>query len=125
MRTQHLISALIALALTGCVSSQETTVSVSDATPVARGQALAKRLCADCHAVGRFDHSAHTDAPPFRNLSDLYPVDSIEEALVEGLMTGHPDMPEFQFNDEAASDFIAYLESIQQQGVDQRKQGDR
>jgi hypothetical protein len=38
-------------------------------------------------------------------------------------MTGHPDMPEYTFTPEAASDFIAYLESIQEQGVHKMKQG--
>ena len=38
-------------------------------------------------------------------------------------MTGHPDMPEYQFSEQAADDFIAYLESIQEQGVHRVKQG--
>lgn len=84
---------------------------------------MARRLCADCHAVGRFDHSAHTDAPPFRNLSDLYPVEDLAESMVEGLMTGHPDMPEYKFTPQGAADFIAYLESIQEPGVHRVKQG--
>lgn len=121
MRVHRLIPPIMMLTLLACASPPGAAPSPS--TPVARGEAMARRLCADCHAVGRFDHSAHTEAPPFRNLSDLYPVEDLAESMVEGLMTGHPDMPEYTFTPEAASDFIAYLESIQEQGVHKMKQG--
>ena len=38
----------------------------------------------------------------------------LEEALAEGLVTGHPDMPEFQFEARDVGAIIAYLNSIQQ-----------
>ncbi len=114
MRIDSLIPLMLALALAGCASSP---VTPSPSTPIARGEANAHRLCASCHAIGRFDKSRHTEAPPFRNLSDNYAVEDLAESLVEGLMTGHPDMPEFQFTPESARDFIAYLESIQETGV--------
>jgi mono/diheme cytochrome c family protein len=36
----------------------------------------------------------------------------LEEALAEGIVTAHPDMPEFVFSAEEASDIVAYLESL-------------
>lgn len=80
---------------------------------LAHGQAMARQYCAACHAVGVNDASRMANAIPFRDLSQLYPVEGLAEALVEGLVTGHPDMPEFQFSAEAANDFIRYLDSIQ------------
>ena len=79
-----------------------------------RGEALLTRACGSCHAVGRGD-SADKDAPavphPRPALSGRR---SLEEALGEGFMSGHPDMPEFQFDADDVGAIIAYLKSIQQ-----------
>ena len=78
-----------------------------------RGEALLARDCGSCHAVGRGD-SPVKDAVPFRILGRRYPVESLEEALGEGFMSGHPDMPEFEFDADDVGAIIAYLKSIQQ-----------
>jgi mono/diheme cytochrome c family protein len=78
------------------------------------GEALLTRNCAACHAVGRNGESPHKSAPPFRTLGKRYPIESLEEALGEGIMSGHPDMPEFSFDAGEVGDIIAYLKSIQQ-----------
>lgn len=79
-----------------------------------RGEALLTRDCASCHAVGRTGESPHKFAPAFRTLGQRYPIESLEEALGEGIMSGHPDMPEFKFDAEDVGAIIAYLKSIQQ-----------
>ena len=66
-----------------------------------------------CHAVGRAGTSPHREAPAFRTLSQLYPVDELQEALGEGLSSGHPDMPDFVFPPEQVGAILAYLRSIQ------------
>jgi hypothetical protein len=33
----------------------------------------------------------------FRTLGKRYPIEALEEALGEGIISGHPDMPEFRF----------------------------
>lgn len=114
MRLRTLLPAILILVAGGCADAPQMA---SPASPVARGEAMARRLCAGCHAIGASDRSRHAGAPPFRALSESYPVSDLAEALVEGLMTGHPDMPEYQFSPEAADDFIAYLESIQKDGA--------
>ena len=78
-----------------------------------RGETLLARACGSCHAVGRGD-SPVKNAPAFRTLGQRYPVESLEEALGEGFMSGHPDMPEFEFDAHDVGAIIAYLESIQQ-----------
>ena len=82
-------------------------------TPQARGEAIVTQSCSMCHAVGRTGNSPHPGAPPFRMLGEAYPVEDLEEALTEGIRTGHIEMPEFQFTDEEAADIVAYLQSIQ------------
>ena len=69
--------------------------------------------CARCHAVGPTGDSPLKDAPPFRTLHTRYPVESLEESLAEGIITGHPAMPEFHFSPEQVGDIIAYLKSLQ------------
>jgi cytochrome c len=80
---------------------------------VREGENLAVENCARCHAIGDGDASPHRDAPPFHTLSQLYPVEDLEEALAEGIVSGHPDMPEFMFEPEEVEALIAYLRSIQ------------
>ena len=52
-------------------------------------------------------------APPFRTLHERYPVDDLEEPLAEGIVTGHPTMPEFRFDPGQVGDIIAYLKSLE------------
>jgi len=79
------------------------------------GKTILSDNCSACHAVSVNDESMHLDAPPFRSLSASYPVEQLAEALVEGIMTGHADMPEFAFSVEEVDAILAWLESIQEQ----------
>lgn len=80
---------------------------------IAHGKALVETNCARCHAVGKTDASQHPEAPPFRILSQRYPIDALEEAFAEGISTGHPDMPEWVATPEQIDAIIAYIESLQ------------
>ncbi len=88
--------------------------SAQDIQSLRRGEALLARHCASCHATGRAGASPRADAPAFRALGRKYPVETLEEALAEGLMSGHPDMPEFSFDAADVGAIIAYLKSIQE-----------
>jgi mono/diheme cytochrome c family protein len=78
-----------------------------------QGAALLSKHCARCHAIGLAGASPHPSAPPLRTLAQRYPIDSLAEALAEGLMTGHPDMPEFVFPPDDIGAILAYLKAIQ------------
>jgi len=78
------------------------------------GEAILSKNCSMCHAVGRTGASPHRQAPPFRTLSRRYPVAELEEALGEGLSSGHPDMPDFVFPPQQINGIIAYLKSVQE-----------
>jgi mono/diheme cytochrome c family protein len=84
-----------------------------DADLLKQGETLVSKQCGRCHGVGRADASKHPQAPLFRKLSKRYPIESLEEALGEGIISGHPDMPEFQFDADDVGAIIAYLKSIQ------------
>lgn len=81
---------------------------------IQRGRTFVQTNCAMCHAVGRVGDSPLNEAPPFRFIQRRYPLENLAEAFAEGIITGHPSMPEFQLDAAQINDVIAYLQSIQQ-----------
>ena len=79
----------------------------------ALGRSLLEINCSGCHAIGAEGASPHEGAPPFRELHERYDVGDLTEALVEGLVSGHPDMPEFTFTPEEAEAIVGYLRSLE------------
>jgi mono/diheme cytochrome c family protein len=77
-----------------------------------RGEALATRLCAGCHAIGADDRSPQVGAPAFRRLDRRLNLDTFMGRLRQGLTSGHPDMPTFRFTPDDARGLIAYLRSL-------------
>ena len=112
--TGRLIAALAVLMLGGCAGE---TVRQNGTWPIGMGSAdrgaiLVRQKCAGCHAVERSGDSPMASAPPFRAMGVLYPVRDLQEAFAEGLVTGHPAMPAFEFESTEIADLIAYLESV-------------
>jgi mono/diheme cytochrome c family protein len=83
------------------------------AASVENGRRLARSHCSRCHSIDRVGPSPLSVAPPFRTLHERYPVETLQEALAEGLTTGHPEMPEFRFSADQVGDFIAFLKSLE------------
>lgn len=79
-----------------------------------KGEVLVRENCSRCHAIGLTGESPNPAARPFRTLSSQYPVENLAEALAEGIVSGHPDMPIFVFSPHAVDAIIAYLDSIQE-----------
>lgn len=79
----------------------------------ARGRMMVQRNCSMCHAIGKSGASPFVAAPPFRELGQRYKLDDLDEALAEGIITGHPAMPEFRFSPSEVDDIVHYLKSIQ------------
>lgn len=84
----------------------------TDEQEAAKGLAILQKNCARCHALGLTEKSPHPQAPPFRDVVNRYPVEDLEESLAEGIMSGHPDMPEFTFDPDQIGSIIAYLNSL-------------
>ncbi len=97
---------LFALLVAACTAPGE-------AQDVAQGERLATERCGSCHAVGRTGTSPRPNAPAFRDLHRRYPVDDLAEALAEGIVTGHPDMPEQSFSQPEINALLAYLRSLE------------
>ena len=79
-----------------------------------KGRAIAEANCSPCHAVGP------TDASPtrvnantaFRMLYERYPIPMLEEAAKTGSVSGHDEMPGFDFALEDARALLAYIDSL-------------
>ena len=103
-RSVQLLVALVVSVHPLAASAQQSVES--------RGQQIAMRECARCHSVTREGASPHKDAPPFRDLSQKYPVEHLAEALAEGIVVGHKDMPEFLFEPDDVEALLAYIAGL-------------
>jgi cytochrome c len=102
---------LVYLAVAIC--SLIATVAAALEPKEQRGFTFARANCAMCHAVGKIGDSPLPEAPPFRMLHDRYPVEDLQESLAEGIMTGHPTMPQWQLDPGQISDLISYLRTLE------------
>jgi mono/diheme cytochrome c family protein len=89
------------------------TSSPIAASSVEQGRRLALQYCAKCHSIDKLSPSRLKVAPPFRTLHERYPIEMLQEALAEGIVTGHPAMPEFRFDSDQVGDFIAFLKTLE------------
>ncbi|GAA6212074.1 cytochrome c [Hyphomicrobiales bacterium 4NK60-0047b] len=92
-----------------CIASSAAT-----AGSIEKGKNLAETLCAKCHSIEKKGPSTNKEAPPFRTFSKKWPLENLEEALAEGIVVGHDAMPEFKFNPDQITNFIAFLSSLTQ-----------
>lgn len=104
----HIFAAVVVAAglVPGAVSATEGGSAIS------RGREIVTAKCGRCHAVGAEGQSTHAKAPPFRDVVKRYPVENLAEALAEGIVSGHPDMPVFVFEPEEIDGILAYLNSL-------------
>ena len=108
---------LIAVSLVASCANPDAEPKRETETPVAellgQGEAMVENLCASCHAIGAADESAHPDAPALRDLSSRLNLEDLRGPFSEGIVVGHPDMPEWVFEPHHIDALIYYLESLQ------------
>lgn len=78
-----------------------------------RGKAYVVSHCGRCHAIDRVSSSPLRIAPPFRTLHLRYPVETLGEALAEGIYTGHAEMPAFELTPDQIHDVLSYLKTLE------------
>ena len=78
----------------------------------AKGKSILADKCSRCHQIGPDGRSPLAEAPAFGTLMQRYKPEQLEEALGEGLSSGHPAMPEFVFEPDEISAIIAYLGTL-------------
>ena len=106
---------LIAVALSFVALLQITRiVPAQGLDPAAqRGLAFVKANCSRCHSIDKLSASPLAAAPPFRTLHTKYPLENLEEAMAEGIVTGHPAMPEFRLDPGQIHDVLAYFRTLE------------
>lgn len=107
-----IVAAFALVAWSGQVAAQEDD-------QVKQGRDLVMLYCADCHAVEATGDSPLALAPPFRELHLRYDVEFLSEALVEGIVTAHPEMPEFEFDPDQAAAIVTYLKTLEPSTIEQ------
>ncbi len=88
-------------------------MSVSAQTSLTAGHRLAAQQCGVCHAVDQADQSPNPKSPRFRDLGARYPFDGLRDALTEGMIVGHAQMPVLSLTRVEIDDLIAYLKTLQ------------
>ena len=88
------------------------TATQAGADSIDRGRALLEKNCSRCHAIALEGESPFRPAPPFREVMKIYPAEALTEALGEGLITGHPAMPEFVFPPDEVGAIVDYLKTL-------------
>ena len=86
--------------------------ALAETVDIQAGQEIASQYCARCHAIGVHGQSPHPEAPPFRTFGDKWPLESLEEALAEGIVVGHPDMPELSFDPDEILNLLSYIDTL-------------
>jgi cytochrome c len=89
------------------------TPAMAESPQEQRGKTFALNNCARCHSIDKVSPSPLKIAPPFRTLHKRYPIETLAEALAEGISTGHPTMPAFQLEPDQIGDLLAYLKSLE------------
>jgi cytochrome c len=78
-----------------------------------RGLTFLQTHCAQCHSIDKVSESPLAIAPPFRTLHLKYPIENLQRPLAEGIMAGHPTMPQFRLEPDQVRDVIAYLKALE------------
>ncbi len=94
-------------------TDQVASFKAADPWKFGQGEAMAENVCSSCHAITLSDTRPHMDAPAFRDLSLTRDLSALAERFESGIITGHPDMPEFQFEPEEVESLIYYIQSLQ------------
>ena len=109
-RTMAIALAMLAISLSAVAAQEAST----QATQLARGRVMAEAHCSVCHAVGEGDPSPTwvNSNTPFRRLYERYPIAMLEEAATTGRISGHDEMPGFEFPLEDMAALLAYINSL-------------
>jgi len=111
--TSRLAVGGIIAAIAFCALPTTTRSEEALSPPAQRGKVFVLTNCSRCHSVDKITESPLKPAPPFRTLHQRYPVESLQESLAEGIVTGHPSMPEFRLDPGQIKDVITYLKSLE------------
>lgn len=100
------------LVLTGLGCLLVSPALAAEKATLDRGRLIAEQLCGRCHATAESGESPHKITPPFRILSERFPVEMLVEALKSGEISGHDEMPMFVLAPEDMTALLAHIDSF-------------
>jgi cytochrome c len=111
------VSLIICLAILNGSASSLASENDGDAefrAMLARGQALAEKHCSVCHAIGLTGESPTSinRNTSFRRLYERFPIEMLIEAAKTGTISGHDEMPGFDFTLDEVEALLAYIDSL-------------
>lgn len=121
MRMTHLTVLSGALCIALCSGVTGARAAEPDADLIEKGRKIAEENCMRCHAIDETSTSTHKSAPEFRNVFKQYSPWTLAEALAEGIVTGHPDMPEFKFEPPEISALLSYMDTLTEDTSDEKE----
>lgn len=92
--------------------SGESTVTDKSTRRVAAGEAIAKKNCAWCHAIGPRGDSPVRDAPRFRDVHARHPILTLRQPISRAIATPHDKMPKLPLSNADVDHIIAYINSL-------------
>lgn len=106
--------AMLLMSMEGPLAHGNETSTAATDSARARGHVLAKANCSECHAVEADDPSptAVNANTAFRQLHERFPVPMLEEAARSGQISGHDEMPGFDFSAGEIRDLLTYIDSF-------------
>lgn len=111
------------LTLAGLAGLSLSLSARAEDVSLSAGRQLAVERCGGCHAVYADGESPNPRAPRFRDLGRNFPFDGLREALMTGMIVGHPQMPIQHLTRIESGDVIAYLQSLQKRPAALRRGG--
>ncbi|ARN80354.1 c-type cytochrome [Methylocystis bryophila] len=96
-------------ALFATLASFGLATSASAGGDAARGEAIAKRWCANCHVVSSDQKSGKVDVPTFADVARRRPDD---RSLANFLVEPHPPMPNLNLSRKEIDDVVSYIRSL-------------
>lgn len=112
-----MVSARIVISLTLLLmaGSVEAVARSKPPGPVERGHAVARRVCAGCHAIEDGQESANPRAPGFAT-REMRHTAGLAGRVADLTRAGHYGMPPLNLTPQDVSDVVAYIESLTAEG---------
>lgn len=106
---------VVSLALLLMVASAEAVARPKPPGPVERGHAVARRVCAGCHAIDAGQESANPRATGFAT-REMRHTAGLAGRVADLTRAGHYGMPPLDLSPQDVSDVVAYIESLTGEG---------
>lgn len=79
---------------------------------ISAGEQVARRNCAECHALAPHQASPYADAPPFPLLRSRLSRGQMARVIAQRMETIHPRMPKLELDVDEVDAFLDYWQGL-------------